>query len=102
MYYIIGGVVVLAFFIKILLNRNRNPDPRLKLIQAINQHRIKNIHWTNNDITTKLTFLCTTIARIPRHRRNNTHKIIINGFLIGLTPKNSDMYDIRKLHDPQY
>lgn len=100
MYYIIGGVIVLYIIIKTF--SNRTPDPRLKLIQAINQHRIKSIHWTNNEITEKLTFLCTTVARIPRHKRNNAHKIMINGFLIGLTPKNSDMYDIRKLHDPKY
>jgi len=100
MYYIIGGVVVLAFFIKILLNRN--PDPRLKIIQEINQHHIKSIHWTNKNVSEKLIFSPTTIARIPRHKKNNAYNIIIKGFLIGLTPKHSDMYDIRKLHDPKY
>lgn len=100
MYYVIGGVLVLFIIIKTL--SNKTPDPRLKLIQEINQHFIKSISWTFKDKTEILLFSPTTVARIPRHIQNNKYNIMINGFIIGSTSKKSDMFDIRKLHDPKY
>lgn len=78
---------------------SKSTDPRTKLIEGINKHLIKSIQYTNENIDQELIFSPTTVARI-KHRKINY--IVISGFHIGLTPKDSDIFDIRKLHDAKY
>jgi len=100
MYYIIGGVVILVILLKIKFTKNDNG--RQKLIYEINTHLIKKIQWTHKEQIEILLFSPTTIARIPREYKNNNYNIMIQGFYVGSTPKNSDIFDVRKLHDPTY
>ena len=100
MYYIIGGVVISVILLKIKFTKNDNG--RQKLIYEINTHLIKKIQWTHKEQTEILLFSPTTIARIPREYKNNNYNIMIHGFYVGFTPKNSDIFDVRKLHDPTY
>jgi len=100
MYYIIGGVIVIIVLLKIKFTTN--DSQRKKLIHEINTHLIKNIQWTHKEQTETLTFSPTTIARLPREYKNNNYNVMLSGFNIGLLVKHSDIFDIRKLHDPTY